>query len=114
MKFLAGMKNYGQKFHFDITAEISRNKNRPLGDLGSMLWSQFSAIFANFGEKNGVFLKSHVMIKFLHNLALFWVKNANFLPNFFGENIFKIITSVPGRRPLPTMELRFSIVIFQI
>jgi hypothetical protein len=26
------------------------------------------------------------MIKILHNLALFWVKNAN----FFGENIFKI------------------------
>jgi hypothetical protein len=32
----------------------------------------------------------------LHNLALFWVKNANFFAIFFGENIFKIITSVPG------------------
>jgi hypothetical protein len=31
------------------------------------------------------------MIKILHNLALFRVKNAN----FFGENIFKITTSVP-------------------
>jgi hypothetical protein len=31
----------------------------------------------------------------LHNLALFWVKNANFFADFFGENIFKIITSVP-------------------
>jgi hypothetical protein len=29
------------------------------------------------------------MIKFLHNVALFWVKNANFLPDFFGENILK-------------------------
>jgi hypothetical protein len=37
------------------------------------------------------------MINFLKNLALFWVKNANFFANFFGENIFKIITSVPGR-----------------
>jgi hypothetical protein len=36
------------------------------------------------------------MIKILHNLALFRVKNANFFAEFFGENIFKIITSVPG------------------
>jgi hypothetical protein len=33
----------------------------------------------------------------LHNLALFWVKNANFFADCFGENIFKIITSVPER-----------------
>jgi hypothetical protein len=32
----------------------------------------------------------------LHNLALFWVKNANFFAKIFGENILKIITSVPG------------------
>jgi hypothetical protein len=32
----------------------------------------------------------------LHNLALFWIKNANFFSEFFGKNIFKIITSVPG------------------
>jgi hypothetical protein len=38
------------------------------------------------------------MIKILHNLALFWVKNANFFADFFGENIQKIITSVPGTR----------------
>jgi hypothetical protein len=35
------------------------------------------------------------MIKPLHNLSLFLVKNANFLAELFGENIFKIITSVP-------------------
>jgi hypothetical protein len=29
------------------------------------------------------------MTKFLHNLANFWVKNAKFLANFFGENILK-------------------------
>jgi hypothetical protein len=33
---------------------------------------------------------------FLHNLALFWIKNANFFAEFFRENILKIITSVPG------------------
>jgi hypothetical protein len=35
------------------------------------------------------------MIKSLHNLALFSVKNANFFAEFFGENILKIIPSVP-------------------
>jgi hypothetical protein len=65
--------------------------------LESMLWSQFSAIFDNFLAKKLAFLsKTNVMIKFLHNLALFWVKNANFFAEFFGENILKIITSVPG------------------
>jgi hypothetical protein len=34
------------------------------------------------------------MINFLHNLALFWVKNAIFAKKF-GENILKTITSVP-------------------
>jgi hypothetical protein len=33
------------------------------------------------------------MIHFLHNLALFWAKNAKFFAKFFGENILKIITS---------------------
>jgi hypothetical protein len=42
------------------------------------------------------FSKTNVMIKILHNLALFWVKNANVFAEFFGENILKIITSVPG------------------
>jgi hypothetical protein len=36
------------------------------------------------------------MIKFLYILALFLVKNANFFAKFFGENILKIITLVPG------------------
>jgi hypothetical protein len=58
---------------------------------GSMLWS-----FPIFGEKIGVFLNTNVMINFFQNLALFWVKNAVFFAEFFGENIFLIITSVPG------------------
>jgi hypothetical protein len=36
-----------------------------------------------------IFSKTNVMIKILDNLALFWVKNANFFAEFFGENIFK-------------------------
>jgi hypothetical protein len=35
------------------------------------------------------------MTKILHNLALFWVKNANFFAKFFGEKIQKVTTSVP-------------------
>jgi hypothetical protein len=33
--------------------------------------------------------------KFLYNLPLLCVKNANFFAIFFGENIFKTTTSVP-------------------
>jgi valyl-tRNA synthetase len=35
----------------------------------------------------------------LHNLASFWEKNATFFAKIFGENILKIITSVPGHDP---------------
>jgi hypothetical protein len=49
-----------------------------------MLWPQFSAIYDNFRRKDWRFFsKTNVMIKFLHDLVLFLVKNAN----FFGENI---------------------------
>jgi hypothetical protein len=48
-----------------------------------------------FGEKLAFFLKTNVMIKISHILTLFWVKNANFFAEIFGENIFKIITTVP-------------------
>jgi hypothetical protein len=50
---------------------------------------QFSA------KKLAFFSKTNVMIKILHNLALFGVKNAIFC-NFIGENILKIKTTVPG------------------
>jgi hypothetical protein len=55
----------------------------------------FLRFFSIFGEKLAFFSKINVMIKILHNLALFWVKNVNFFAKFFGENILKIITSVP-------------------
>jgi hypothetical protein len=52
------------------------------------LW-QFSA------KQLAFFSKTNVMIKFLQKLAVVWAKIANILAKFFGENIFKIITSVP-------------------
>jgi hypothetical protein len=52
-------------------------------------------IFCDFSlfsaKKLAFFSKTNVMINFFQNLALFGVKNAK----FFGENILKIITSVP-------------------
>jgi hypothetical protein len=48
-------------------------------------------IFCDFrpfsAEKMAFFSKTYVIIKFLHNLALFWAQNANFFAEFFGENI---------------------------
>jgi hypothetical protein len=38
-------------------------------------------------KKLAFFSQTNVMIKILHNLALFWVKNANFVAIFFDENI---------------------------
>jgi hypothetical protein len=46
------------------------------------------------------------MIKNLHNLALFWVKTPIFAI-FFCENIFKIITSVPGHPVVQCHILRY-------
>jgi hypothetical protein len=83
--------------------KLPKVSNRPkrestpnLVTLGSMLWSQIYAICANFRQKIGVFLKTNFIFTFLHNLAAFWVKNAYFFAIFLGENILKIITSVPG------------------
>jgi hypothetical protein len=49
----------------------------------------FSAIFANFRRKNGVFLKNKCFDQILAKTTPI------FYPNFFGENIFRIITSGP-------------------
>jgi hypothetical protein len=54
---------------------------------------EVNVIITNFS----VFLKSQFIIQFLHNLALFWVKNDNF-SQFFIRKYFKIITSVPGEQ----------------
>jgi hypothetical protein len=73
------------------------------GCLGSILWSQFSAIFANFRRKNWRFSQKPMLwSQFLQILAVFCAKNANIFAKFFVENIFKIITSVPGLRSIHT------------
>jgi hypothetical protein len=58
------------------------------------IWDQcfdhnFAAIFGNFRRKNWRFShKTKVIIKFLHNFALFLVKNANILSPIFVAKIF--------------------------
>jgi hypothetical protein len=49
----------------------------------------------------------------LHNLALFWAKNAIFSAEFFGENILKIITSVPGH-PVRVFDLLMKSFFFML
>jgi hypothetical protein len=65
--------------------------------LGSMLWSQFSAIFDNFRQKIGVFLKNQCYDQNFAQFTLVLSQKRQFFAIFFGENIFKIITSVPER-----------------
>jgi hypothetical protein len=49
------------------------------------------------GKKLAFFSKTNVMIDFFQKQAVIWAKNANIFAKLFGENILKIITSVPGR-----------------
>jgi hypothetical protein len=62
-----------------------------------MLWSQFSAIFDNFQPKKiGVFLKNQCYDQIFAQYSFVWSQKRQFFANCFDENIFKIITSVPG------------------
>jgi hypothetical protein len=68
----------------------TRFKWLPRGRCYDHNFLRFSSIF---GEK------TNVMIQVLHNLAVFRVRNANFFAEILGENILKVITSVPGANP---------------
>jgi hypothetical protein len=59
--------------------------------LEQIIWGRcYDHNFLRFSAKKlAFFSKTNVMIKVLHNLALFRVKNANFFAEFFGENILK-------------------------
>jgi hypothetical protein len=61
---------------------------------GSMLW--FSAILDNFRQKNGFFLKNECYDQNFAQFNFVLSQKANFFADFFGENILKIIASVPG------------------
>jgi hypothetical protein len=58
------------------------------GDQGSMLRSQFSAIFTNCLRKNGVFLINQCYDQLIAKFSIvFCIKKRQFLRRFFGENI---------------------------
>jgi hypothetical protein len=81
---------------YTIVTEGAKNNEMILQISGIDVMITIFCDFCLFSEKNlAFFSKTNFMIKFLHNLALFRVKNANFFADFLGENIFKIITSVP-------------------
>jgi hypothetical protein len=68
-------------------------------------------IFRQYSEKNWTFiLKTNVTIRNWQNLTVLHIckqKNPSFYsPIFWGENIFKIITSVTDRKTLVTHSLR--------
>jgi hypothetical protein len=50
---------------------------------GPMLWWMFSAIFSSFRQKNRRFSLKNIMINFLHNLIVLWVKNNSFRRTHF-------------------------------
>jgi hypothetical protein len=53
-----------------------------------------------FGEKIGVYLKYQCYDQLFSKISFVWSQKRQFFEIFFGENIFKIITSVPGT-PFP-------------
>jgi hypothetical protein len=60
-KHFISNKNTGQRARFNKTEKILlylKKNSYTEHDQGSMLWSQFSAIFDNFRQKIGVFLKN--------------------------------------------------------
>jgi hypothetical protein len=65
----------------------SKGENSP--NLGSMLWSQFSAILATFWRKIGVFLINQCYDHIFAKIAIVWAKNGNIFAKFFGKNISK-------------------------
>jgi hypothetical protein len=83
----------GEKNHLQDEKILSKNIRRyfrwmktsgPGVDVMITIFGDFRQFLA---KKLAFFSKTNVMIKIFHNLALFWVKNANFFAEFFGENI---------------------------
>jgi hypothetical protein len=66
-------------------------------NLGSMLLITIFFDLCQFSAtKIGVFLNDQCYDLFFQKLAVIWAKNANIFATFFGENILKMITAVPG------------------
>jgi hypothetical protein len=91
-----------------------------------MGWASFWAIFYkliwgrcydhNFLRFSPIFGEKNVMVKFLHNLALFLVKNANLFADFLAKIILKpqhrsLVTLIPnnnGQAPRQRQPINLS------
>jgi hypothetical protein len=73
---------------------LSPEANRTFIWLGAV-WPGTDVMITIFGKKWHFSQKTMLWSIFWHNSALFWVENAIFFAKYFGENIFKIFTSVP-------------------
>jgi hypothetical protein len=80
--------------NYKILFKSLKVKNVPMKKLrGAKPWVDVMiTIFCDFSrnfrqKKLAFFTNTNVIINFFQNLALFWVKNANFFAKFFGENI---------------------------
>jgi hypothetical protein len=102
MPILGSLKMTSAKNRLQTLSESSRcsgnklifvNKNFMLGvDIMITIFCDFQPIF---GEKYSVFLKNQCYDSNFVKITSILTKNAIF-HHLFGENIFKIITSVPG------------------
>jgi hypothetical protein len=97
------MPTFGDLRQFSAIYVNFRRFTPIFGDL-----RQLSAIYANFrrftpmfSERIGVFLENQCYEQFVVYLAVFWVKCINLSPNYFGENIYIVVTLAPGRVVVP-------------
>jgi hypothetical protein len=73
-------------------------RDRRIGYWGRCYDHNFLRFSTIFGEKNDVFLKNQYLIIF-SKFSFVLSQKRQFFPKIFGENILKIITSVPGLLP---------------
>jgi hypothetical protein len=76
----------------------SRENRKVVSDMSRVRWAVWPGVdvmiticcdFWQFSAKKLAFSKTIVMIKILHNLAIFWVKNANFFRWIFRRKYSK-------------------------
>jgi hypothetical protein len=73
-------------------------RSRWIGSRGRCYDHNFLRFLTIFGEQISVFLKSQCYDQNFAYLSFVSSQKRHFFAEFFSENIFKIITSVPGRK----------------
>jgi hypothetical protein len=76
-------------FHTEIEGPCNFQLCKRFWHLGSMLWSQFSAIFPNFRRKNGVFIKYQCYDQFLTKFSFVFSEKRQYFRKIFRRKYFK-------------------------